>query len=56
MSAHHDTMGWTVTKVFGWVAAWLGSITVADVQPWVAVISGSLVAILAAINIWKALN
>lgn len=40
MSAEHDSIAASAWHSAGLVAAWIGTISVADVQPWVAVFSG----------------
>lgn len=54
MSNEHDTLGAALVKVFAWFGAWLGTVSIADFQPIVAVISGSLVGLLAVVNLIKA--
>lgn len=55
MNHEHDTFGMALTKAFAWITAWIGTVSIADVQPYVSVASGSLVGLLALVNIIKAL-
>lgn len=41
-----------ITKTVAWVGAWLASIEAAQVQVWVAIVSGLAVGALAALNLW----
>lgn len=42
-----------MAKAFAWLAAWFGTVSIADLQPIVSVISGALVGLLAAANLYK---
>ena len=56
MSQHHDTIGGVLGKAAIWIGAWFGTVTLANVQLWVSIVSGGLVGALAAVNLYKALR
>jgi ABC-type nickel/cobalt efflux system permease component RcnA len=55
VSNDHDTLGPVLVKAVSWLAVWAGTVSIADLQPVISVISGALVGVLALINIVKAL-
>lgn len=55
MGDNHDTFSGALLKAAAWVAAWFGAVKLGDVQLVVSIVSGCLVAALAAVNLWKAL-
>lgn len=56
MNHDHDTFGAALGKAAVWIAAWFGAVKLGDVQLVVSIISGALVGLLAAVNLFKALR
>lgn len=56
MNHDHDTLGAALGKTAALIAAWFGAVKLGDVQLVVSIISGSLVGLLAAVNLFRAVR
>lgn len=56
MNHDHDTFGAALSKAALWIAAWFGAVKLGDVQLVVSIVSGALVGLLAAVNLFKSLR
>jgi len=51
-SSDHDHLGAAVMKAALWIVAWMGTVSLADVQIIVSILSGLAVGLLALRNLW----
>lgn len=52
MNDSHDSVFTALLKPFLWVAAWIGTVQLADVQMIVSIVSGCIVGLLAMVNLY----